>query len=65
MLVAVSVTAGVALVGVLASVLGRKKALKLGQRRARRMPSGRRTRNSIRSPNNGSSLILVTQHVRM
>ncbi|XP_063705311.1 mitoguardin [Culicoides brevitarsis] len=50
--VAVSVTAGVALVGILANVLGRRKAMKLGQRRARRGPSGRRTRNSIRSPNN-------------
>jgi len=47
---AVTAIAGIAVVGVLATMMGRRKPPQ-PQRRSRR-PLGRRTRNSIRSPNN-------------
>lgn len=53
--IVVSVTAGVAVLGVIASYLGRRRTPKPQQRRLRK-PGGRKTRNSIRSPNDIISL---------
>ncbi|XP_055694280.1 mitoguardin [Lutzomyia longipalpis] len=48
--VIVSVTAGIALLGILARYLRRRRTVR-PPRRARKLPGGRRTRNSMRSPN--------------
>lgn len=51
----VSVTAGVAVLGAIASYLGRRRTPRPQQRRLRK-PGGRKTRNSVRSPNDIISL---------
>ncbi|XP_062556360.1 mitoguardin [Armigeres subalbatus] len=51
----VSVTAGVAVLGAIASYLGRRRTPRPQQRRFRK-PGGRKTRNSVRSPNDIISL---------
>ncbi|GAB0090777.1 Mitoguardin [Sergentomyia squamirostris] len=53
--VLVSVTAGIALLGILARYLRRRRTVR-PPRRARKLPGGRRTRNSIRSPNDVASI---------
>ncbi|XP_058461846.1 mitoguardin [Malaya genurostris] len=53
--IVVSVTAGVAVLGVLASYLGRRRTPKPQQRRLRKL-GGRKARNSVRSPNDIISL---------
>ncbi|XP_053686462.1 mitoguardin [Sabethes cyaneus] len=53
--IVVSVTAGVAVLGVIASYLGRRRTPKPQQRRLRK-PVNRKTRNSVRSPNDIISL---------
>ncbi|XP_055529658.1 mitoguardin [Wyeomyia smithii] len=53
--IVVSVTAGVAVLGVIASYLGRRRTPKPQQRRLRK-PGNRKTRNSVRSPNDIISL---------
>ncbi|XP_065090091.1 mitoguardin [Ochlerotatus camptorhynchus] len=51
----VSVTAGVAVLGAIASYLGRRRTPRPQQRRLRK-PGGRKARNSVRSPNDIISL---------
>ncbi|XP_055623027.1 mitoguardin [Toxorhynchites rutilus septentrionalis] len=53
--IVISVTAGVAVLGVIASYLGRRRTSKPQQRRLRK-PGGRKARNSVRSPNDIISL---------
>lgn len=50
MLIVVSVTSGVVLLGVLAQYLKRRKSPRPANRRTRKLV-GRRSRNSVRSPN--------------
>ncbi|XP_059622491.1 mitoguardin [Phlebotomus argentipes] len=53
--VIVSVTAGIALLGILARYLRRRRTVR-PPRRTRKLPGGRRTRNSLRSPNDAISV---------
>ncbi|KAL7015474.1 hypothetical protein ACKWTF_016470 [Chironomus riparius] len=54
-IIIISVTTGVALLGILASYLSRRKIRPTRNARLRAYASGRRTRNSIRSPNDALS----------
>lgn len=56
--VIVSVTAGIALLGFLARYLKRRRTVR-PPRRARKLPGGRRTRNSMRSPNGEIEMFFI------